>query len=65
MIKMPLHVPGYNYCKPYTDDADNIADGIQPVISINRLCRSHDLAYINSRSLHEFTEADEIFLENL
>ena len=36
------HVPGYNYCGPFTDISD---ETVEPIDDIDECCRQHDLNY--------------------
>lgn len=47
------HLPGYRYCGPGTEDFT-----ATPINELDRACRVHDLAYMNSRSREKRMAAD-------
>ena len=52
-ILAAIHIPGYNYCGPGTEDFT-----AQPVNALDAACRRHDLAYAASTSRKARMKAD-------
>jgi hypothetical protein len=38
-----LHLPGYNYCGPFTKLDKTLARGDEPVNKLDAGCKSHDI----------------------
>lgn len=51
------HLPGYNYCGPFTDITD---ESIEPIDDIDSCCREHDLNYNNPDITTEEADQDLI-----
>lgn len=50
---MPLTIPGYKYCGPFTENMN-----VRPKNDLDQKCREHDLAYLKSNDLRWRCNAD-------
>ena len=58
--KLPfeLHIPTYQYCGPGTRVEKRLAKGQYGKNKLDRACRQHDIAYLNSKELSKRHQAD-------
>ena len=59
-----MHLPGYNYCGPFTKLEERLAIGDKPINKLDAGCQQHDIFYRNHRDTKERHGADEV-LENI
>jgi hypothetical protein len=53
-----LHLPGYNYCGPFTKLNERLARGDKPVNKLDAGCKKHDIFYGD----HEDTKKDVLLI---
>jgi hypothetical protein len=59
-----LHLPGYNYCGPFTRLDETLARGDEPVNKLDAGCKEHDIFYRDHKDTNERHIADKE-LENI
>ena len=67
-----LHLPGYQFCGPFTKLDERLAKGQIGINKLDALCRNHDLAYkynksVDKRHIHDKIlqqEAAEIYKDS-
>ena len=59
-----LHLPGYNYCGPFTKLDKILGRGYKPTIKLDAGCQQHDIFYCDHKYTKERHVADEE-LENI
>jgi hypothetical protein len=59
-----LHLPGYNYCGPFTKLDKRLARGDEPVNKLDAGCKEHDIFYPDHKDTKERHVADKE-LENI
>jgi len=47
-----LHIPGYNYCGPFTNLDKRLGRGEEPVNKLDAACKEHDIFYHD----HKYTK---------
>ena len=63
-IMPELHLPGYNYCGPFTKLDERLARGDEPVNKLDAGCKEHDIFYRDHKDTKERHIADKE-LENI
>jgi hypothetical protein len=48
-----LHIPGYNYCGPFTKLDKRLARGDEPVNKLDAACKEHDIFYRDHKDTNE------------
>ena len=43
--KNKCHLPGYNYCGPFTDIKEHLENNIKPRNRVDEACKNHDINY--------------------
>jgi len=43
--KNNCHLPGYNYCGPFTDIKENLRNNVKPINRVDEACKTHDMNY--------------------
>jgi hypothetical protein len=54
-----LHLPGYNYCGPFTKLDKRLARGDEPVNRLDAVCKKHDIFYRDHKGAKERHIADK------
>ena len=39
------HLPGYNYCGPFTEIKDRLENNVKPINRVDDACKTHDINY--------------------
>lgn len=48
-----MHLPGYNYCEPFTKLEEGLARGDEPFNKLDAGCQQHDIFYRDHRDTNE------------
>lgn len=62
-LPIELHLPGYKYCGPGTKLKDKLEKGVEGKNQLDNFCKSHDIAYSESKDLKSRHIADKILAE--
>ena len=54
-----MHLPGYNYCGPFTKLEQRLARGNAPINKMDAGCQKHDIFYHDHRDTKERHVADK------
>jgi hypothetical protein len=54
-----LHLPGYNYCGPFTKLDRRLARGDEPITKLDAGCQKHDIFYRYQKDTKERHVADK------
>ncbi len=60
-----FHMPGHNYMGPGTHTISNILSQLEPVDSVDKLSRKHDLDYLKARNNNDLLAADNSMINSL
>jgi len=64
--KNKCHLPGYNYCGPFTDIHENLKNHVKPINRVDEACKFHDINYhLCSLGMKKIKEADLELLKDL
>lgn len=64
-LNMPeMHLPGYNFCGPYTDLDKRLARGDQGINKLDEACKKHDVFYKEHKDTESRQIADKILIED-
>jgi len=55
-----MHLPGYNYCEPFTRLEERLARGDEPINKLDAGCKQHDIFYRDHRDTKERHIADQV-----
>lgn len=59
-LPVELHLPSYQFCGPGTKLQQRLARGDTGINPLDAACKEHDIAYSNTKNLHQRHEADKI-----
>lgn len=60
-----MHLPGYEYCGPFTPTREKMRRGIQPRNRVDALSLQHDLDYEEAKSYEDRRLADKKLIEDI
>ncbi|UYV67413.1 hypothetical protein LAZ67_5000502 [Cordylochernes scorpioides] len=60
-----MHLPGYNYCGPFTKLSKRLARGDKGKNRVDEACKKHDIAYSQTKDTKERHVADQILLDEI
>jgi hypothetical protein len=58
-VMTELHIPGYNYCGPFTKLVKRLARGDETVNKLDYGCNNHDILYRDHKDIKERHIADK------
>jgi hypothetical protein len=65
-LKLPeMHIPGYNFCGPFTKLEERLERGDKGINPLDEACKQHDIAYHNFTDLDTRHVADKILQERV
>jgi hypothetical protein len=59
-VMTEMHLPGYNYCGPFTKLEERLARGDEPINKLDAGCQQHDIFYRDHRDTKERHTADKV-----
>ena len=62
-LPIELHLPGYQYCGPGTKLTKRLKRGDVGINTLDRACKTHDVAYGQSSDLDKRHEADDVLIK--
>jgi hypothetical protein len=57
-----MHLPGYNYCGPFTKLEERLARSDEPINKLDAGCQQHDIFYRDHRDTKERHVADQVLV---
>lgn len=60
-----MHLPGYQYCGPFTKLSKRLTRGDPGVNRVDKACKKHDIAYSQTKDTRQRHVADEELLKDL
>lgn len=64
-LNMPeMHLPGYNYCGPFTDLDRRLERGDQGINKLDEACKKHDIFYKNHKDTESRHIADKVLIKD-
>lgn len=60
-----MHLPGYQYCGPFTKLEKRLSRGDPGINRVDKACKKHDIKYNQNKETHQRHVADQELLEDL